>query len=432
MSLAWQVRTASSSEVFPPQWEVRRVGDLVTLINGFPFSSETFGPSGDLPLVRIRDLGHQPFETYVSGRIPEASIVRNGDVVIGMDGDFNLKIWDRGRAALNQRLCLLRPRPGVDIRFVAYALPASLKIINDLTFSTTVKHLSSGDVLRERMPLPPVEEQRRIADFLDAETSRIDRMITLRHKQLKLWAERTRSLTHQQVTSTTEEALGGLEIDWLGRIPEGWRAPTIGRIARFIMGTTFPHEYQGQKSGHYPFIKVSDFQTADGTGRIESAENWITRETANRLGARIVPPGCILYARVGAALLLNRRRITVRPSVIDDNVRAINFSHGDPRFWAALLNLLDMGQLSNPGAVPSISESQVSSVRIPDPDDETQTTIANRLETTHRYQHAASSAIQRQLHLLAERRQALITAAVTGQFDVSTASGRNVTDGVPA
>jgi len=112
-------------------------------------------------------------------------MIRDDDIVIGMDGDFNLVTWTRGPAALNQRLCALRPREDVDMRFLAYYLPHVLSVINDLTFSTTVKHLSSMDVLGERLLLPPLSEQRRIADFLDTETGRVDSLRQLTESQLK-------------------------------------------------------------------------------------------------------------------------------------------------------------------------------------------------------------------------------------------------------
>jgi type I restriction enzyme S subunit len=71
-----------------------------------------------MPLVRIRDLFAKEFSTYVTGPIPPSVVLRDGDIVIGMDGDFETVLWRRGPAALNQRLCLLRPRDGVDARFV--------------------------------------------------------------------------------------------------------------------------------------------------------------------------------------------------------------------------------------------------------------------------------------------------------------------------
>lgn len=320
--------------------------------------------------------------------------------------------------------------PKLEPRYLLHALRGMAPDLKRVAMGSTHKTIYMPDIEQLRVPLPPLEEQRRIVDFLDIETARITRLTQLREQQLRLRAERARALVSHLVT--TGDGAGPRTVDWLGPVPEEWSTPSIGRISRFVMGTTFPHEYQGEKSGDFPFIKVSDFQNADIVGWMQGAENWISVDTARELGARIVPPGSILYARVGAALLLNRRRITTQPSVIDDNVRAICFDHGDPRFWAGILSLLDMGQLVNPGPVPSISESQVSPIRVPDPDTLAQRKIADQLEKSLKQWQKARSLVERQLKLIDERRQALITAAVTGQFDVTTATGRNVTEGVPA
>ena len=68
-------------------------------------------------------------------------------------------------------------RNGTDAGFIAYLLPFPLKVINDLTYSTTVKHLSSVDVRKIRLATPPGAEQRVIAAFLDRETAKIDALV---------------------------------------------------------------------------------------------------------------------------------------------------------------------------------------------------------------------------------------------------------------
>lgn len=186
------------------------------------------------------------------------------------------------------------------------------------------------------------------------------------------------------------------------------------------MGTTFPHQFQGQTEGDYPFIKVADFANADPGGRLRTATNWISRSVAQKLGARIVPPGTVLYARVGAAMLLNQRRLTTSPCVVDDNVRGFHPRTGDPRYWMYLLSLLDLGRLSNPGPVPSVSESQIASVKVPFPPVDEQREIGNWLDERVSIYETARRQIDSQLAVLSERKQALITAAVSGQFDVAT------------
>lgn len=161
-----------------------RLSHLVNLQNGFPFASEDFDSTGQTPLVRIRDLSADDFETYLPFSVPDSQAIEDGDLVVGMDGEFSAQIWNRGHAALNQRLARLRSNGNSDIRYVAYALPKELQRIHDTQFATTVKHLSSGEILQCRVPDRPVDEQRRIADFLDDRVSRIDRIIAARREQI--------------------------------------------------------------------------------------------------------------------------------------------------------------------------------------------------------------------------------------------------------
>lgn len=145
------------------------------------------------------------------------------------------------------------------------------------------------------------------------------------------------------------------------------------------MGTTFPHSFQGKTNGDIPFIKVSDFPLAD-RGILSTANNWVSATAVRHLGGRILPRGCVLYPRVGAALLLNQRRLTGRPCVVDDNVRGFEPYSGDPRYWRYLMTLLDMGKITNPGPVPSVSETQVAAVRVPLPPPDEQRRIADFLD----------------------------------------------------
>ena len=170
---------------------MQRVSELAKLINGFPFDSSDFASDGDVPLVRIRDVLSEPFETYVPANVvPRNVLLRDDDVVIGMDGDFNSTLWRRGEAALNQRVCALRSVNGTDPRYLAYALPEHLKVINDLTWSTTVKHLTARQVRAIRLPEREAPEQRAIADFLDRETAQIDEFIAENERFIELLTER--------------------------------------------------------------------------------------------------------------------------------------------------------------------------------------------------------------------------------------------------
>jgi type I restriction enzyme S subunit len=170
----------------PASWSRIHLGSAVKIAPGFPFDARLFGSSDGTPLIRIRNLLRGCTDLRVSGRIPEDAWVDDGDLIVGMDGDFNSAIWRGGKAALNQRLCCLRPRGRLETAYLALVVPFALKYINNLTFSTTVKHLSVFDLRRLRFPIPDRDEQLAIVtaviertEGLDATVARIDAEIGL-------------------------------------------------------------------------------------------------------------------------------------------------------------------------------------------------------------------------------------------------------------
>jgi type I restriction enzyme S subunit len=161
-----------------PHWERIRLSEVGRVLNGYAFKSTHFSRDGGMPLVRIRDVGNDASDTFYSGEFDERYVVEAGDLLVGMDGDFNCARWRGPRALLNQRVCKIAIDSTAYLpRFLDYVLPGYLKAINDATSSITVKHLSSRTVEDIPLPLPPLEEQRAIADEIEKQFSRLDEAV---------------------------------------------------------------------------------------------------------------------------------------------------------------------------------------------------------------------------------------------------------------
>ena len=147
---------------------MQRLGDLVDVLSGFAFESERFADSGDLPIARIRDVLPGRSSTFYRGEFDEKFVINDGDVLIGMDGQFNRARWHGGRALLNQRVCRIASA-GHDLEddYLFHFLPKVLSAIEGSTPFVTVKHLSAKQILGISIPLPPPPEQRRIAEMLN-------------------------------------------------------------------------------------------------------------------------------------------------------------------------------------------------------------------------------------------------------------------------
>lgn len=150
------------------------LGSVTKIINGFPFKSDAFGTEGH-SVIRIRDVTRGFTNTRFNGEAPAGFWVERGDLIVGMDGDFQTAFWRSDRALLNQRVCKIVPDDArIDRRYLAYVLPGYLELINANTPSVTVKHLSSRTLASIPVPLPPLERQRRIADRIDELFAEID------------------------------------------------------------------------------------------------------------------------------------------------------------------------------------------------------------------------------------------------------------------
>lgn len=167
-----------------------------------------------MPLIRIRDLKNGlSTETNFDGPFEQRFVVREGDFLIGMDGEFGCFEWRGPDGLLNQRVCKLTDfAAGIEPRFLFYGINSYLKEIEDVTTFTTVKHLSSKQIAAIEFPLPPFEEQRRIVAVLDEALAAIATAITNAEKNLanarELFELERDAIVNASEPSWTEGPLG--------------------------------------------------------------------------------------------------------------------------------------------------------------------------------------------------------------------------------
>jgi type I restriction enzyme, S subunit len=152
---------------FSKEWKTERLGNVMRFQVGFPFSSVFFSEEErGIRLVKNRDLKNEDQVYYYSGPYEQAYVVDDGDVLVGMDGEFVPCRWRGGTSLLNQRVGRIVPFNSLDKTFSYYYLQNPLKEIEASTSGTTVKHLSHGDVEGIERPLPCKEEQKAIGTVL--------------------------------------------------------------------------------------------------------------------------------------------------------------------------------------------------------------------------------------------------------------------------
>lgn len=196
------IRDEEKPYSLPESWEWCRVTDLAVSQAGFAFKSNAFNESGEgLPLIRIRDVG-QPFSgTYYNGDYREEFLVKNGDYLISMDGNFRVSPWTGGDALLNQRVSrLIFHVESIAKRFVAESLQIRLLELQGIKAYTTVDHLSGGQISESVIAFPPLAEQHRIVAKVDELMALCDQLETKTDASLN---------AHQTLVETLLSALIG-------------------------------------------------------------------------------------------------------------------------------------------------------------------------------------------------------------------------------
>jgi type I restriction enzyme, S subunit len=379
----------------------------VDLLNGFPYDSNHFNEESGTPLIRIRDLTAGSTKTYVKGPTSPESCIIDGDLIIAMDGDFNSATWKGGDAVLNQRLCKLVAGPSLEARFLAYYIDIPLKAINRITHYTTVKHLSSLDLLNEVIPVPLMSLQVKIADFLDRETNRIDAIIDARLRMIELLVERRQAVITETVTGNigpvkkVEVLSQRVRLDW---------------VAAKVRETVNPKDFEGQV---VDLFSIPDF---DETGWAGLHQASTIESNKQRLRG-----GEVLISRLNPrkSRVLHVEYLSERPALCSSEFICLKPFKVDPKFLLHFLRSESTRQFLN-GAVQSVTRSHqrirpdtLTKMWIDLPSIPEQQQIADFLDRETNRIDVIIGKCRESVELLRERRQALITAAVTGELEVA-------------
>lgn len=373
---------------------------------------------GVLDLTDVKAMNFTPAEQQIFS-------LRSGDVLV-TEGSGSLRsvgasaVWREeleGKVCFQNTLLRLRPRTGItDGLFLEWWARSAFGsgLFASIATGANIYHISAERVRALPIELPPLEEQRRIADFLDEETTRIDQIVVHREQQRQLLQSRQEaSIRHLfQEANTFRTKLKFL------------------LTSRPRYGVLVPKF----EEGGVKFVRVNDL--LDLPGRAQNLTT-IAPEVSAQHPTTLVRAGDVLVSVVGTL-----GRAAVAPhSIAGANVnRAVAVlrpkANVNRQLLAAWINAADFQEQAllatgNDSAQRTLGMEDMANFSLQWPSDEaSQTELAHMVLRSTELTQRLESTLRRQITTLTERRQALITAAVTGQFDVSTASGRNVTEGV--
>lgn len=262
-------------------WEMVKLSQVCSVLSGFAFKSNYFGDSG-IPLVRIRDVMRGFSETYYSGEYDEQFVVNNDDILIGMDGDFNIAKWVGGEALLNQRVCKIAPVPSiVDADYLYYFLPLKLKEIWDETAFVTVKHLSVKKINDIEIPLPKLSIQKEISAMLRASDS-------LRNQSKKMESE-----LNALAQAVFFEMFGDPVCN-----TKRWPTKTLSQVVSISSGGTPSKSNDSYWQGDFPWVSPKDMKIDYLSDAIDHISDLVFEET----NIKKIPAGTILVVVRGMIL----------------------------------------------------------------------------------------------------------------------------------
>lgn len=437
-----------------PSWERVRIGDVAHLVNGFAFKSKGFNDKEGTPIVRIRDVVKGTPGTFYRGPIddPKMTVVDNGEIAIGMDGDFNCRVWNGGKALLNQRVCTLRADENFySQKFLAFALPGYLKLINDHTSSVTVKHLSSLTVRDIPLPLPPLNEQHRIVDKIETLFTQLDKgeealrevqKLLARYRQSVLKAAVTGRLTGDWRAENAHRLEHGRDLlarilqtrreTWEGRgkykepvapdtsdlleLPAGWVWASFDQLFHVFGGATPSRRAAENWNGDIPWVSSGEVAFC----RIKDTAEKITSTGYESCSTKIHPPGTLLLAMIGEGKTRGQAAILDIPACNNQNAAAIRVSQsGVPAEYVYyfLMGRYDKSRKEGQGGnQPALNGEKVKGFLIPLPSHDEMAEIVARVESAFANSAKVEQWCQTELARSAALRQSILKDAFAGRL----------------
>ena len=272
--------------------------------------------------------------------------------------------------------------------------------------------------------LPPLAQQRAIADYLDRETARLDALVAAKERVLGLLAEKRRALITRAVTRGLHPniPLRDSGIPWLGEIPAHWGVWKLGHSASVGNGSTPSRSNTAYwTKGTIPWLNSSVVNQYEAT----KATQFVTETALRECHLPLVRSGSVLVAITGQGKTRGRAVVLSFDATINQHLAYISpdLSRLDPWFlrWTLLSAYKFLRSISDDagGTKGALTCEDVVNVRMPVPPIDEQLAIVARIANEAGKLDELRAATERTTALLEERRAALIAVAVTGQLEVT-------------
>ena len=258
------------------KWEKVKLGEVATYINGFAFKPSDWCETG-LPIIRIQNLTNSSKEiNYYDKSYNPKYEVNKGDILISWSASLGVYEWKKGKALLNQHIFkVVFDKLDIDKKFFVYSIQTLLTQMAEETHGATMKHITKPKFDNMPFSLPPLEEQKRIADILDKAVNLID----LRKQQLE----------------KMDLLIKSKFIDMFGdpvTNPKGWEIEKLGKHISVIGGYAF--KSNGFSAHGIPVLRIGNINS----GFFKSS-NLVFWNEDKMLARYLLKPGDMVISLTG-------------------------------------------------------------------------------------------------------------------------------------
>jgi type I restriction enzyme, S subunit len=418
----------------PEGWEVVSSKRVVSIVSGATPSSTNelywdgeivwYTPSDLSNLADIKINGSTRFITSEGLASCGAELVPENSIILATRAPIGPVALTNVPACTNQGCKALVPTSDIQPRYLTRYIAAQSGILNMLGRGSTFLELPTRELSQFPVPLPPLPEQQAIADYLDAETQRIDTLIAELREMIRLLKEKRQALISHCVTKGLDPTVPMKDsgVEWLGEVPEGWTLTTLGRIAARIQTGPFGsqiHSYE-YVFGGIPLINPAHIV---GGEIVPDMNCTVTGEQATEFDQYRLQNGDIVLGRRGEM----GRCATVSDEssgfLIGTGSLSIRLHEGqESKYWAKFLSIPRIRDWlaleANGSTILNLNETIVSRIPIVAPPAEEQRAIATDLDTETAKIDRLISETEDTITLMQERRLALISSVVTGKLQV--------------
>ena len=344
-----------------------------------------------------------------------------GSIVIAMYGATIGRLGILGvEATTNQACCVLTKSNVIDNKYLYYWLQAFKQDIVNLASGGGQPNINQEVVASLKISSPNIFGQKQIANFLDHETAKIDRLIEKQQQLIKLLKEKRQAVISHAVTKglNPDVPMRDSGVDWLGKVPEHWFVTRLKYECIRIVDC--PHSTPDyNEDGIYPAIRTADLKI--GSMDVNNARR-VTKEVYDSRNLRLVPiSGDIIYSREGerfgiGALVPEGCNVCLAQRVMLFRIK------NTPEFLMWAINSQSTYKQAQQDAIgstsPHINVDTIKNFALAWPPEAERQKISIHVDRNTAAIDNVTTIASSKIILLKERRTALISAAVTGKIDV--------------